>query len=115
MDYRYYASQLQRARHNYDRSRDHNAYMTDCAFVALQIAAQDLGTRDPRLKHLSTGLSAAQWGIKGVIDMIAENLSCPIERGHNHEAFLTEFSQHGKRFMERDLQVVKDILRYIGM
>lgn len=115
MDSRYFAMQLQSARRNYERTRDFNAYLADCTYVALKIAANELANRDRRLGHLSTGLSAASYGIKGLVDLVADRLSCPIEQGHSHEDFLGDFSRHAKRFIDRDTQVVRDILAHLGL
>jgi hypothetical protein len=115
MDSRYFALQLRSAQRAYDRSGDFNAYMADCTYVALQIAANALAEQDRRLAHLPKGLTAAAYGIKGLVDLVADRLRCPVENGLNHEDFLGEFYHHSKRYFDRDAQVIRDILSHIGL
>lgn len=115
MDARYYAYQLQSARRTYDRSNDHKAYMADCLYVAVSVAAAALADRDRRLAHLPKAVSTASYAIKGLVDMIADNLSCPIDQDHTHEDFLQSWYNHGRRFVDRDTQVVKDVLAHLGI
>jgi hypothetical protein len=114
MDARYFAMQLRSAQTKYNRSRDFNAYMADCTYVALLIAANALAEKNRMLAHLPKGLTAASYGIKGLVDMVADQLRCPVEHELNHEDFLGEFYHHSKRFFDRDTQGIKDILSHIG-
>jgi len=115
MDARYFAYQVQSARRTYDRTGDHNAYMADCLYTAVAIAAAALAESDSRLRHLPKAVSGASYAIKGLVDMVADKLSCPIDHEHNHEDFLHSWYHHGRRFVDRDTQVVKDILTSLGI
>lgn len=115
MNAQFYASQLHSARRTYEKSGDHNAYMSDCLYTAIHIAASLLAQEDRRLAHLPKAVSGASYAIKGLVDMVAANLSCPIDNEHDHEDFLRSWYQHGRRFVDRDTKVVQDILKSMGI
>jgi hypothetical protein len=99
----------------YRESGDFAAYLADCIYVACHMAVTHLATRDPRLSHLTTALSTTQYAIKGVVDEIVGYLKCPVERELSPQEFLKEFYLHGKKFLDRDLHSVRDVLRHFGI
>jgi hypothetical protein len=110
-----FALSLRNARARYDQSDDYNAYIADCTYIALKMAAAGLAERYLHLKHLPTALTAAQYHIRGLTDTVADRMSCPIEGNQSHHDFLSDFHAHTKKFVDHDVQVVKDILHHMGL
>jgi hypothetical protein len=110
-----FAFSLRNARTRYEQSDDFNAYIADCTYIALRMAAAGLAERYTHLSHLPTALSAAQYEIRGLTDTVADRMSCPIEGNQSHADFLSDFHRHTKKFVDHDIQVVKDILHHMGL
>jgi len=114
-DHRRFALQLQQAQRKYQENRDLNAYLADCVYTALQMAAGELAGRNSRLNHLSTAVTAAKWLIQGAVDDVAAHLRDPVGANQSHVDFLSSFSSHVRKYVNRDLGAVKDVLSHLGL
>ena len=107
--------QAKQAHSRYKQTNNWDEYMADSAYIALSLAAAYLAESNPGLRHLKPAVSTAQHGIKAMAHIVSEDLRCPVDSDHDHEDFLQHLWRHGKEYIERDVQPVKDVFACLGI
>ncbi len=102
--------QVQQAQKAYAKSKNFDDYIADVAYIAVSTCASQLAESNPKLAHLSNAVMVSQHGIKSLAKLVAERLSCPIEKDQDHEDFAKHFCNNAKHFVNRDLQSAWDTI-----
>lgn len=92
----------------YQETGNRAEYMGQVALMAVSSAAYAMAEVSTRYRHLPGVVAAAQYPIRALGEMAAEDLDCPFETAHDDASFTKHFWSHVKEYADHDMQQIRE-------